>query len=44
MKTTVDLLKKEDDYWHLYINRIDMGIWERSQLRHLIGKIDNEIS
>jgi hypothetical protein len=44
LSSTVDLLKQKDDYWILYVNGNDMGVWEKSQLRHLIGKIDNEIS
>jgi len=34
---------KGRDYRHLLINGVDMGTWERSQLRQLIEKIDNNI-
>jgi len=32
------------DHYHLYINGVDMGVWERNQLRQHIGDIDNAIT
>jgi hypothetical protein len=34
---------KGNDYRNLFINGVNLGTWERSQLRHLIEVIDNDI-
>ena len=31
------------DYYKFLINGLDLGTWERSDLRHLIEVIDNKI-
>ena len=31
------------DYYKLIINGVNLGEWERSELRHLIETIDNKI-
>ena len=31
------------DHYQLIVNGINVGILERSQVRYLIGKLDNEI-
>jgi len=45
MDNTIELRvsNKGADYRQLSINGVDMGTWERSQLRHLIQEIDNNI-
>ena len=44
MNIKTELKPVREDYWHLFINGVDMGVWERSQFRHLIEVIDNTIS
>lgn len=39
----IELKEQDKDHWKLLINGVDMGTWERSQLRHLIQEIDNTI-
>lgn len=43
MQNTIELSKVEKDYYELKINGTSIGTWERSDLRHLIQVIDNEI-
>ena len=43
MQNTIELNKVEKDYYELKINGASIGTWERSDLRHLIQVIDNEI-
>lgn len=43
MNIKVDLKPQDKDYYKLVINGVDMGTWERNQLRDLIGQIDNII-
>jgi hypothetical protein len=40
--TIIEETNKED-YYKLTINRIEIGVFERSQLRQIIGDIDNAI-
>ena len=44
MNINTELKPADKDHWQLNINGVTMGIWERSQLRHLIEVIDNTIS
>ena len=39
-------LKQTDkpDHYKMYINGVDLGEWERSQVRQLIGDFDNQIN
>ena len=34
---------EKKDYFKFLINGLDLGTWERSDLRHLIETIDNKI-
>lgn len=34
----------EKDYYTMYINGVDLGTWERSQVRQLIGQFDNQLT
>ena len=43
MNITTELKPVHKDHYHLFINGVDLGTWERSQLRQLIGDIDNVI-
>lgn len=43
MNIKVDLKPQDKDHYKLVINGVDMGTWERNQLRDLIGQIDNNI-
>ena len=44
MNITTDIKPTEKkDHYQLHINGADMGEWERSQLRQLIGDLDNAI-
>ena len=43
MNITVELVAQETDYWCLYLNGTNIGKFEKSQLRQLIGTIDNAI-
>lgn len=38
-------LKKttSEDHFHLFVNGVDLGVWEQSQLRQHIEDIDNII-
>lgn len=38
-----ELTEKVKDHFQLKINNIDVGVFERSQLRQLIEDIDNQI-
>jgi hypothetical protein len=44
MYINIELKKTErKDYFKLLINGVNLGEWERSDLRHLIEVIDNKI-
>ncbi len=43
MNIKTDLKPLDKDYYHFFINGVDLGTWERSQLRQLIQDIDNVI-
>lgn len=42
-ETKVQLDKSKKDHFNLAINGIELGEFERSQLRHLIQQIDNKL-
>lgn len=31
------------DHFSMKINGVDMGVWEKSELRHFMGKIDEKV-
>ena len=39
----IEITPTKKDYYNLTINGVDFPKWERSELRALIEKIDNEI-
>jgi len=44
MYINIELKKAErKDYYKFSINGVKLGEWERSELRHLIGVVDNKI-
>ena len=44
MTNSIEITKSEKkDHWNLNINGVILGEWERSQIRDLIGILDNEI-
>lgn len=43
MNIRTELKPQDKDHYKLVINGLDMGTWERSQLRQLIQDIDNTI-
>tara|TARA_B110000285_G_scaffold43911_1_gene48861 strand:- start:966 stop:1100 length:135 start_codon:yes stop_codon:yes gene_type:complete len=44
MYINIEIIKAEQkDYFKFLINGLDLGTWERSDLRHLIETIDNKI-
>ena len=44
MNNTTEIRPSEKkDHYHLNINGVVLGEWERSQLRQLIGVLDNAI-
>ena len=43
MNIRLELKPQDKDYYKMVINGVDMGTWERSQLRQLIQDIDNVI-
>jgi hypothetical protein len=43
MNIKTELKPVHKDHYHLFINAVDLGVWERSQLRQLIEGIDNVI-
>ena len=43
MKNTIELKEVHKDHYQLFLNGTNTGVWERSQLRHLIEVIDNTI-
>ena len=43
-RNTYDITKIEKDYWHIKVNGVDFGTWERSELRHLMETIDKEVN
>jgi hypothetical protein len=42
-KTKVDLDTSKNDHFILAINGIELGEYERSELRHIMQQIDNKI-
>lgn len=42
-KSDVALDKTKKDHYKLKINNVDLGEFERSDLRHIIQQIDNKI-
>lgn len=43
MQNTIDLKEVSKDHYQLFLNGSNAGVWERSDLRHLIEVIDNTI-
>lgn len=43
MEQQIKLTKQEKNHWNLKINNVDLGVWEKSELRLLIQKVDNKI-
>ena len=43
MNVNTELKEVSQDHWHMHINGVDMGVWEKSQLRQHMEKIDNTI-
>ena len=44
MTNSIEISKSDKkDHYNLNINGVILGEWERSQLRELIGKLDNAI-
>jgi len=43
MNIATEIKNVHKDHYHLFINGVDMGVWERSQLRQLLEDIDNAI-
>ena len=44
MYINIEIRKADQkDYFKFLINGLDLGTWERSDLRHLIETIDNKI-
>ena len=44
MTNSIEITKSDKkDHWNLNINGVILGEWERSQIRDLIGILDNEI-
>ena len=43
MQNTIELKEVHKDHYQLFLNGANTGIWERSELRHLIEVIDNTI-
>lgn len=41
MNIATDIIPREHDHYEIHINGVDLGKWERSQLRQLIQ--DNDI-
>jgi hypothetical protein len=39
----IEITDSKKDHYYLTINKIKLGEFERSDLRHLIEKIDNQI-
>ena len=39
----IEITASKKDHYYLTINKIKLGEFERSDLRHLIEKIDNQI-
>ena len=40
--TTINPTEKKD-HFHIHLNGLDLGVWERSQIRQFIGDLDNAI-
>ncbi len=43
MNINTELKPQDKDHYRMIINGVDMGIWERSQLRQHMESIDNAI-
>tara|TARA_R110000803_G_scaffold58223_1_gene116445 strand:+ start:528 stop:665 length:138 start_codon:yes stop_codon:yes gene_type:complete len=44
MKRVVIISAKKKDHFHLTIAGRYLGMWEKSELRNLVGTVDNTIS
>ena len=42
-ENTIEMKLIEEDYYELRVNGVQFGVWETSQLRHLIEYIDNNL-
>lgn len=40
-KESIDVINTKEDHYKIKINGIDLGEWEKSQIRHFIEVLDN---
>ena len=40
---SIEWRRVDKEHHHLFINGVDMGVWDRSRMRHLIQQTDNAI-
>lgn len=40
-ENSIEAKPVQEDYWEIRVNGVEFGVWETSQIRHLIGFLDD---